>query len=752
MNAKVLEKLGFNEIKKQLIEYSMTYKGKEFAKALFPFLSVEVAQESLTELNDCILIINSYGKMPIYDIDDLSLQLKKLNSSLSLTAKELLEIGNVLKNSTALKNFYDTNLKENIQLDNTLIKYFESLYTNPNIEKRIFSAIISENEIADDASSELKSIRKAKKQLDANIKQALNKLIHSQEASKFLQENIITIRNNRFVVPVLAEYQNQIKGFVHDASSSGRTLYIEPFSVFEMNNKLQEKEIEEKKEIEKILKDLSALLFPYSKELESNIDIIGTLDFIQAKTMLSTDEDATMPLFDNFFDLIGARNPLIDKNQVIPISLYLGKSDQSKYFNTLVITGPNTGGKTVTLKTVGLLTLMAQSGLNIPCSENSKIRFVDKVFVDIGDEQSIESSLSTFSSHIKNITNIIKNVTPNSLLLFDELGSGTDPMEGASLAISLLEYFNTKKCFTIATTHYSELKKYCLTHQGFENASVEFDVKTLKPTYKLTIGLPGKSYAFEIAKELGIPKEIIEKSRSLIGFKDTKIEDVLKEIFDRQKEINDKNDEIQRNLNQVTLLRKNLEQQNNEKLLKEQQKIEEAKTKAKDILLEAKKESDEIIKQLNKLDSNSKNQADKYRQKLNASLSSINSNLDFGALDKFNKHNTSNDTTLDENKNALKMNFSAQKSDKFYNMKAYDTKTEINLIGENVDTAIVLLEKYLDDCHLAGFNEVRIVHGKGTGKLREGIQRYLKKSKYVKAFRTGFYGEGESGVTIVTLK
>ena len=423
------------------------------------------------------------GSFPIGDIQDLTLIIKKLESSIFLNSKALLDIAILLRTSRELINFYkDSELELN-----SLNSYFDGLYSNIDLEKKIFSIIISEDNIADNASSKLSSIRRNKKNIESQIKDKLNQILHSSSYSKYLMDNIITIRNNRYVIPVKDEYKSQIKGFIHDTSSSGSTVYIEPISVFDMNNTLNNLSLDEAKEIERILQELSTMLFPISANLRQTYNLIGLFDFISSKAKFSIDNDYSKPEISNFIDLKSARHPLIDKDKVVPIDISLGKD-----FYTLVITGPNTGGKTVTLKTVGLLCLMAQSGLFIPAREGSSIKIFDNIFADIGDEQSIEESLSTFSSHITNIVQILNTFTDNSLILLDELGSGTDPLEGANLAISLLETFFSKRCFTIATTHYREIKNYAITHDGFENASCEFDVKNLKPTYKLLIGIPRK--------------------------------------------------------------------------------------------------------------------------------------------------------------------------------------------------------------------------------------------------------------------
>lgn len=733
---KYLQKLEFNIIKDKLSEMCFTFVGKNIANNLEPSSNPTKVETLLSETLEACLLIQSSGTFPIYELDDLSVPIKQLESSNTLSIKSLLDMANILKVARSLTAFYK-NSKIEFKF---LCSYFEDLYTNQNIEDKIFSSIISETEIADNASNALKSIRKNKKALELDIKNKLNSFIHSNTYSKYLMDSVITIRNNRYVVPVKVEYQKSIKGFIHDTSSSGSTVYIEPMAVFEMNNSINNLLIEESKEIERILSELSKLLFPISGFLKQNINLIGKLDFISAKAKYSIANDCIKPNIDTYVDFIAARHPLIPKDKVVPISLSLGKDD----FTTLVITGPNTGGKTVTLKTVGLLCAMAQAGLHIPASEGSSIKIFDNIFADIGDEQSIEASLSTFSSHMTNIVQILKNYTENSLILVDELGSGTDPIEGANLAISLLETFNKNKAFTIATTHYHEIKTYCISHPGFENASCEFDIKTLKPTYKLLIGIPGKSNAFAICSHLGIPDEIISRASHLISKPDTDIETLMKEIYDDKIESEKYKNEIEKNLNQVELLRKSLEHEVSDKLANQEKKIEEAKKEARQILLDAKDEANKIISKLSKLDSKDIDKANNLRNELNSSLKKYNSNgPDLSVLLKINEKKYDMSSLA---------NSSKASSVHIKNNAALSVSTEINLIGETVASAVEILDKYLDNCSMAHLNEVRVVHGKGSGKLRQGIHQYLKKSKYVKSFNIAGYGEGDYGVTIVHLK
>ena len=613
--------------------------------------------------------------------------------------------------------------------------------------------------------------------------------MHSSTYSKYIQENVITIRNDRYVIPVKDEYRGQIKGFVHDVSSSGSTVFIEPISVFELNNEIANLKNEENLEIEKILQDLSKLFYPYVNEIREDIECIAKLDFAFAKAKYSRSINGTTPIINTQKQIIlkDARHPLLDKEKAIPISLELGTS-----FNTLVITGPNTGGKTVTLKTVGLLTAMACSGLNIPAATKSSIYVFDNIFADIGDDQSISESLSTFSAHMKNIVDIVNNSTENSLILVDELGSGTDPVEGASLAISVLDYFKSNSSLTVATTHYQELKKYALITDGFENASVEFDVNTLSPTYHLLIGVPGKSNAFEISRKLGLPDSIINCAKNNLTKNDIDFEELLKNIYDNKSKIENEKLEISKKLLEVSELKKSLVRDNSKLVEQEHEIINNAKIQARNILLDAKEEANEIISKMNDV-SKSNSDLNNLRNKLNKDIKDISVSAvvgndakesKFAISAKDAKPNTevfvttlgqngiivsnvskSNEVQVQVGSMKLSVNIkflekinksknTMNKSTASYSSvsKAKNVSSEINVIGLNVDEAIFVIDKFLDDCTIANLQAVRIVHGKGTGKLRAGIHKFLNSNSRVKSFRIGTYGEGEMGVTVVELK
>lgn len=669
-----------------------------------------------------------------------------------------------------------------------LEKYFSFLYSNPSIEKNIFDKIIDENTVADNASSKLASLRRNRKNFEQEVKDKLNGFIHSSTYAKYIMEPIVTIRNNRYVIPVKEEYRSYIKGFIHDTSSSGSTLYIEPTSIFELNNKINHIKIEEDIEIERILQILSSSLYEYVDQLKNNLALIASIDLIFAKANFGIDSFGIIPVLNNnkYIDLYKAKHPLIDKDKVVPIDISLGKS-----YVSLLITGPNTGGKTVALKTVGLLLLMAYSGIPIPCSESSSISVFSHIFADIGDEQSIQESLSTFSAHIKNIVEITNITDNNSLVLLDELGSGTDPLEGAALAISILSYLKDIGSIVCCTTHYQELKEYALITDGFENASFEFDIENLKPTYKLLVGIPGKSNAFAISKRLGLNEQILNVANSHLKDDKIPIEELLKSIYDNKLEIEKQKEETEKNLRQVELLRKSLEQKQDDVLEKRAQLLEDAKLEARDILLSAKEEATEIIHELNS--SSDIKQANNLRNKLNDKLKAINSihyteqNNSFEALAESdvkdglnvyiaslgsngyivgNKINKSNEVQvqvgnmkmnikLSDLRKSLTNSVKVKESGKVTTNKESKAKTvspEINVIGQNVDEAIYVIDKYLDNCASANISPVRIVHGKGTGKLREGIHSFLKKNPHVKSFRIGTFGEGEMGVTVVEIK
>lgn len=781
----ILNKLEYNEIIDVLEKHCKTYLGKNMCDSLKPSFSFELVDVLLNETKEADTLLHQKGFPPFYETDELEKYIKILKSNQTLSIKGLLNIGMLLRIARELKEyFYDNNTSSFINLE----KYFTLLYSNPSIEKSIFDKIIDESTIADNASKKLSSLRRNRKNFEQEVKDKLNSYIHSSTYAKYIMEPIVTIRNNRYVIPVKEEYRSYIKGFVHDTSSSGSTLYIEPTSIFDLNNKINHIKIEEDLEIEKILHQLSASLYAYTTELDNDLNLIANIDLIFAKAHFGIEINGITPILNNekFVDLHKARHPLIDKDKVVPINIGLGKD-----YVSLLITGPNTGGKTVALKTLGLLLLMAYSGIPIPCSEGSNICVFTYIFADIGDEQSIQESLSTFSAHIKNIVEITKKANDNSLVLLDELGSGTDPVEGAALAISILSYLKSINALVCCTTHYQELKEFALVTDGFENASFEFDIENLKPTYKLLVGIPGKSNAFAISKKLGLDEQILNVANAHLKEDKVSIEELLKNIYDNKLKVEKQVEETEKNLRQVEALRKSLEKKQDDVLEKRAKMLEDAKLEARDILLSAKEEATEIIHELSA--SVDLKQANNLRNKLNDKIRNINSVHYSGqdnSFESINKNdikdglnvyisslgtngiilentvNKSNEVQVQvgsmkmnvklSDLRKLSSNITASKSTgKVTTEKSSKTKVispEITVIGQNVDEAIYVIDKYLDNCASANISPVRIVHGKGTGKLREGIHSFLKKHPHVKSFRIGTFGEGEMGVTVVEIK
>lgn len=749
MNKKYLKTLEYDKIIHKLSTYCKTYIGKEDAYNILPNFSKASVTDILKFTTEAISLIYRKGNIPISDIPNLSISIKNIESSTILSPISLLNIAKFLKISREVKEYFFSSDDIDLTSYTKLYDLFDLIYTNKKIEEMIFSVILDEKTISDTASPKLASIRKQSKKLEQDIRDKLNSFIHSSTYSKYIMEPIVTIRANRYVIPIKEEYRSQIKGFIHDISSSGSTVFIEPISVFELNNEITNLKVEEDIQVEKILADLSAMLFDYADYLKNNISILGDLDLIFAKASYSIELDGILPIINDekYINLVSAKHPLIDKNIAVPIDISIGKD-----YSSLVITGPNTGGKTVSLKTTGLLLLMAYSGIYIPVKEGSSIFVFDNIFADIGDEQSIQENLSTFSSHITNIVEITNSITSNSLVLLDELGSGTDPIEGASLAISILKYFFDLGVTSISTTHYQELKNYCLVTKGFQNASCEFDLENLRPTYKLLIGIPGKSNAFAISQKLGLKNEILDMANSLMKNDDISIEELMKNIYDNKVEIEKEKEAIAKNSNQIELLRKSLENENNIQKEKQNRIIEDAKKEARQIILSAKEKANKTIKELSNLDKKDLSTANNLRNKLNNELKEIlpnssNDSLSLDILKALNNKFSLKNSALNNNK---KSNSSVTFS-KGNNFKAKNISSEINVIGMNVDEAIFVIDKYLDDCAIAKLSPIRIVHGKGTGKLREGIHKYLKSNSHVKNFRLGTFGEGEMGVTVVEL-
>lgn len=782
---KLLKTLEFDKIINKLNMFSSTSLGKELCDSLLPNFDFYSVKTSLSETNEAVSAILRYGAPSFSSIHDIRNLINRAKINSILSAGELLNTADTLRGARNLKNYFEQ-FEENSPL---LEEKFNQLYTNKLLEDEIYRIIDTEDHIFDHASSELSKIREQIKTHELNIKEKLNSIIRGNSYSKYLQENIVTIRNNRYVIPVKQEFRGNVPGLVHDSSATGSTLFIEPMAIVNENNKIHELYIKEKAEIERILLMLSQKISNISDELDFLMINISKLDFYFAKAKFSIDNNCFMPKLnqEGYINLKQARHPLIEKDKVVPIDVYLGKE-----FNSLIITGPNTGGKTVTLKTIGLLSLMTYSGLFIPCMESSDIAIFDRIFVDIGDEQSIEQSLSTFSSHITNIIKITKKVTSNSLVLLDELGSGTDPIEGAALAISILEYLYKKGAKIAASTHYSELKTYALTTNGVKNASCEFDIKTLKPTYKLVIGLPGKSNAFAISKRLGLFDEILNNAKSFVAHEQVKFEDVISELQKDKQIIEKEKQETSRKLAEISALRKELKESKEKLEIYKTKILENARAEATDILISAEETAKESIKEIKEakrlkdIDVNQK--LDKARNKIKKQLSktykkatdiettyepfdvTVGMNVYIPSLDQ-----EASVLTLPDNDGNLfiqagiiksKINMKKLKPLKKENtntinnvkisvnskLKAKDISTEISLRHMHVDEALYELDKYINDALIANLTTIRIVHGKGEGILRKAVHEYLKNHPNVKSYRLGQYGEGDFGVTIAELK
>ena len=779
MNLKTLEKLEFNKICNILENYAITYIGKDFAKNLKPFTSKKEIEKAQKQTTEASILLYRKGSLPMSEIEDITPHLKKLNSNLFLSIKQLLDLCKILKTASNLKNYFTSTEIDMSEFTN-LEGLFNNLYTNPSIEKEISVAILDENTLSDDASSNLKTIRKSMRHKEQEIRSKLNSFLNS----KYVQESIITMRSGRFVIPVKNEHRSDVKGFIHDISSSGSTVFIEPIAIFDLNNDLNNLKNEENIEIEKILQKLSSLFFNIIPNIENDVNLIGLIDFIFAKAKYSNSLDATEPIINNekCINLLQAWHPLLNKNQAVKNDIPIGKD-----YNCLIITGPNTGGKTVTLKTAGILMLMAMSGLHITAKEGSSIFIADNIFADIGDDQSIADSLSTFSSHMTNIANILKEATKNSFILIDELGSGTDPVEGSSLAISILEHLNSLNCLTLSTTHYPEIKHFALVTDGFENASVEFNIETLSPTYKLLLGVPGTSNAFAISRKLGISEEIINRAKEFIDSEKINIEELLTNIYEDKRTIEIEKQKTLENSKKIEELKSSLEFDFSKLHQKQKDIIDKAKDDARNILISAKEDANDIIKELEKSSSNK--ESNKLRNKLNEKINKLSpvstndtqsSNISLSDLEvgmnvfvkKINQEGTIlsiskegkiqvslglgkmffelNDIEISKHKKEKSLPKSDYSSRKEFKAKAISA--EINVIGQNVDESCIEIDKYLDNCYLNGLASIRIVHGKGTGALRNGIHKFLKTHPHVKNFRVGTFGEGEMGVTIVELK
>ena len=791
MNQKVLNTLEYNKIIQMLTEKADSDPGKKLCHDLIPSTDIEEIRKNQAETRDALNRLFKSGSTSFGNNRDLGFSVKSLEIGSTLSTSELLKIAAMLDNVNRIKTY---GKKDNEEApDDCLDEYFRQLTPLTQLANEINRCILSEEEIADDASPKLNSIRRSMVQTNDKIHTQLTAML-SGSYRNYLQDAVITMRNNRYCIPIKAEYKAQVNGMIHDQSATGSTFFIEPAAIVNLNNQLKELDLQEQEEIHVILAALSAQAADHTEELAANQKIMTTLDFIFAKAELAMDLNATEPIFNtnHYINIRKGRHPLLDKKKVVPIDIQLGKD-----FDLLIITGPNTGGKTVSLKTVGLFTLMGQAGLHIPALDRSELSIFTEVYADIGDEQSIEQSLSTFSSHMKSIVHILKHADADSLCLFDELGAGTDPTEGAALAISILNFLHDRGIRTMATTHYSELKIYALSTEFVENACCEFSVETLQPTYRLLIGIPGKSNAFAISSKLGLPDEIIEAAKAQIGKEEKSFEDVIADLEQNRVTIEREQREIEEYKAHIKTLQEQLKQKN-EKIDQAKDRIlREANEKAREILQEAKDVADETIRDFNKANAGADiRELEKKRQKVRDKIGEKNQHLSLKsekqpqkqAIDprKLKKGDTvkivsmglkGTVSTLPDAKGALfvqcgiirtqtnikdlvlveENDISTPKlqhsgTGKIKMSKSLSVSTEINLLGKTVDEAIPMLDKYLDDAYLAHLPSVRVVHGKGTGALRSAVQNHLKKLKYVKEYRLGEFGEGDAGVTIVTFK
>lgn len=793
MNTKVLTTLEYNKIIDLLTEKADSEPGKKLCRELVPSTDLSAIRTAQRETKDALARLFRIGSTSFGSNRDLGFSIRSLEIGSSLSMSELLKLASFLDNVSRIKT-YGKKEREDLPND-SLDAYFEGLTPMTQLASEINRCILSEEEMADDASPRLKSIRRSKLSTNEKIHSQLTSMVNGAYRT-FLQDAVITMRDNRYCIPVKAEYKSQVSGMVHDQSSTGSTFFIEPAAVVNLNNQLKELDLQEQEEIEVILGDLSSQAAVHTSELAADQKIMTTLDFIFAKAKLAMEQNATEPIFntEHYIQIRKGRHPLLDKKKAVPIDVRLGKD-----FDLLVITGPNTGGKTVSLKTVGLFTLMGQAGLHIPALDRSELSIFSEVYADIGDEQSIEQSLSTFSSHMTRVVHILQHADADSLCLFDELGAGTDPTEGAALAIAILNYLHDRGIRTMATTHYSELKIYALSTNFVENACCEFDVETLRPTYRLLIGIPGKSNAFAISSKLGLSDEIINAAKEQISKEDESFEDVIADLEQSRVTIEKEQQEIAEYKERIRTLQEQL-QKKNEKIDQAKDKIlRDANEKARAILQEAKDVADETIRDFNKVGASADiKELEKKRQKVRDKINEKNGKLALGN----NQKKPANQKTVDPKKlkkgdsvKIISMNLKGivntlpdargnlfvqcgimrmqtnindlvpvkeetitapalqrTNTGKLKMSKSFSVSSEINLLGCTVDEAIAKLDKYLDDAYLAHLPSVRVVHGKGTGALRSAVQSHLKRLKYVKEYRLGEYGEGDAGVTIVTFK
>ena len=792
MNEKALRTLEYTKIIERLTELAGSSIGKELCRNLKPSSNLAEIEAAQKQTSDALSRIYQRGSISFSGVQDVRGSLKRLEIGGSLSALELLRIAKLLETTSRVKSF--GRLENSDREKDSLDDMFDGLQPLANLYNEIYRCILSEDEIADDASPALAKIRRSIRQTNDRVHTQLASLVNGSSRT-YLQDAVITMRNGRYCVPVKSEYKGQVPGMIHDQSSTGSTLFIEPMAIVKLNNELRELELQEQKAIEAVLAELSNMAAAENENIADNFRILTQLDFIFARAMLSKSDNGTEPIFNEkgHINIKKGRHPLLDKKSVVPIDIWLGKD-----FRLLVITGPNTGGKTVSLKTVGLFTLMGQAGLHIPAFDHSELSVFDEVFADIGDEQSIEQSLSTFSSHMTHTVSILKEATDRSLVLFDELGAGTDPTEGAALAIAILNELHSRGTCTMATTHYSELKVFALTTPGVENGCCEFSVETLRPTYRLLIGVPGKSNAFAISGKLGLPEHIIEDARSRISEQDESFEDLLSDLEHSRITIEKEQEELARYKAEAASLKAQLEKKQERLDSAKERILAEANEKAHTILREAKEYADETIKNFNKYGkaagvsiSDMERERTRLREKMNAAEKNmakktpakVKKAVDPKALRvgdsvkvlSLNLKGTV--STLPDAKGNLFVqmgilrsqvnlrdiepidepvitapNFNRTGSGKIKMAKSSSVGIELNLLGKTSDEAISELDKYLDDAYIAHLPSVRIVHGKGTGALRKAVHNYLRRCKIVDEYHLGEFGEGDAGVTIVTFK
>lgn len=794
MNEKVLHTLEYNKILDQLTEYAFSADAKSRCQKLRPITDRAQIEQLQQQTSDALSRLFKYGSLSFSGVTDIRDSLKRLEIGGALSAIELLRVCSLLESAKRAKAFARSQ-DDNDQPDDSLTSLFAGIEPLTPLCDEIRRCILSEDEIADDASSTLHSIRRSMRGMNDKIRAQMNSMINNTTTRSYLQDTVITMRDRRYCLPVKAEAKSLVPGMIHDQSSTGSTLFIEPMAVVNLNNEYKELQLREQEEIEVILAGLSNLTASYATQLLADYELLTELDFIFARAAFAQTYNGVAPLFndDGRIHIRKGRHPLLDPKKVVPIDVRLGED-----FRLLIVTGPNTGGKTVSLKTVGLLTLMGQSGLHIPASERSELGIFDEVFADIGDEQSIEQSLSTFSSHMVNIIRILEQVNDRSLVLFDELCAGTDPTEGAALAISILSKLHLYGARIMATTHYSELKVYALSTPGVENACCEFDVATLSPTYRLLIGIPGKSNAFAISEKLGLPTDLIADAKGRISKSEGDFEDLIADLEKSRSTIEREQLEINQYKAEIESLKEKLEQKQ-ERLDSSRDKIlREANEQAYNILKEAKDVADETIRNFNKYGKAGApvSEMEKERTKLRGKMDKAAQKMSEQKKASVPNHNVPKKLRIGDSVKVISMNlkgtvhslpnargdlyvqmgilrslvnindlilleedaapgtkkFQKTSAGKIKMSKSASVSTEINLIGKTTDEAIPLLDKYLDDAYLAHLPSVRIVHGKGTGALRNAVQAHLKRLKYVKSFHLGEFGEGDAGVTIAEFK